>query len=406
MKKRLVFAAVLAVLALAGCKEKSKPSVSFSMENTGSIYEVGELPDFDSLSELQTLPNPFKMMDGSLVERQDQWEKRRAELMEMFQTYEIGPKFKTPKSCVSAKFIDSEVDTIVVTVEVDGETLSFNCPAYIPQGKGPFPAVIGVGYEAKAGNLPDDIFTSRKIAMIGFPYEEIIQSQQRRGMQPINDLYPEHLEIGSLAGWIWGVSRLIDAIEQLREEAKIDVSHLAVSGCSIGGKLALYTGAFDERIALTISQDAGAGGAASWRVLEHIVETERLGAVDSHWFLRKMKMFEADNVYKLPMDHHELCALIAPRALLVFGNTDYWFMGDEAAYVSLYAARKVWEKFGKEDRIGWSFQGDHPLCSITDDQRADLEAFVDKFLLGKIVETDVRKGENYKYVNVERWCEW
>jgi len=51
--------------------------------------------------------------------------------------------------------------------------------------------------------------------------------------------------------WAWGVSRIIDALEAL-PEARIDLSRIAVSGCSFQGKIALYAGAFDERIALTI----------------------------------------------------------------------------------------------------------------------------------------------------------
>ena len=70
---------------------------------------------------------------------------------------------------------------------------------------------------------------------------------------------------GALMAWAWGVSRLIDAIEKT-PEVRIDAKHLAVTGCSRNGKGALAAGAFDERIALTIPQESGSGGAASWRV--------------------------------------------------------------------------------------------------------------------------------------------
>jgi hypothetical protein len=46
-------------------------------------------------------------------------------------------------------------------------------------------------------------------------------------------------------------------------EIRIDLNHMAVIGCSFAGKIALYAGAFDERIALTIAQESGGGGASA-----------------------------------------------------------------------------------------------------------------------------------------------
>ena len=44
----------------------------------------------------------------------------------------------------------------------------------------------------------------------------------------------------------------------------IDLKHLAVTGCSYAGKMAIFAGAFDERIALTIASRVG------WRRLYHL----------------------------------------------------------------------------------------------------------------------------------------
>ena len=400
MKKQII---VLLAAAVAVCACKHEIPLSYSVENTAAEYEVPALPDFDGLESIATLPDPFTFLDGSKLTKFSQWEQRRAEIMAQFQYYETGEKFSTPKSCVTAQM---HQDTIVVTVNVDDEILDIHCPVIYPEGNGPFPAIIGIGFSAGAGSLPAEIFTSRKIAMIGFPFTEVMAHQQRRGMEPINDLYPEHLEIGAYAAWPWGISRLIDGLEYLGKDSKIDLKHLAVSGCSFAGKMALFAGAFDERIALTIAQEPGGGGAAAWRVSEHLGEVETVGRTDYHWFLKSMKRFSGENVSKLPVDHHELCALVAPRALLVFGNPDYPWLADESGYVSCYAARKVWEKFGVQDRMGWSFQAGHQHCQLPEDQWPDLEAFVDRFLLGKEVDTDVRKAPMFIDVNPERWIEW
>ena len=165
---------------------------------------------------------------------------------------------------------------------------------------------------------------------------------------------------------------------------KIDVKRIGVSGCSYAGKMALFCGAFDERVALTISQEPGGGGAASWRYSHRQDSVENLDRTDYHWFLESMReRFHGDSVYLMPYDHHELVAMVCPRALLVLGNTDYKWLADESAYVSLKAARKVWSQFGIDDRMGYSIIGGHPHCLLPESQYPEVEAFIDKFLLGR-----------------------
>ena len=48
-------------------------------------------------------------------------------------------------------------------------------------------------------------------------------------------------------------------------------------------------------------------------------------------------------VTKFPYDHHELMAMIAPRALLVTGNPDYEWLADESGHVASKAVHEVWK---------------------------------------------------------------
>ena len=136
-----------------------------------------------------------------------------------------------------------------------------------------------------------------------------------------------------------GISRLIDGLEKVEKKSRIDLSHLAISGCSFAGKMALFAGAFDERIALTIAREPGGGGVNAWRVSETLENVETLGRTNYAWFLESMRQFAGKNVNRLPIDHHELAALIAPRALLVLGNTDYEWLAEESNYVSCQIGR-------------------------------------------------------------------
>ena len=268
-----------------------------------------------------------------------------------------------------------------VNVTVNGQTLTLKAKITYPAGKGPFPAIIGIG--RGTGSLPPTIFTSRNIAQIAFNFTQVMSHTQKRGNEPINKLYPDRTDMGAYCAWSWGVSRIIDGLEIVGKKSKIDTKRLAISGCSFAGKMALFAGAFDERIALTIAQEPGGGGAAAWRVSETLGEVETLGRTSHAWFKESMFQYKEDNVSKLPYDHHELCAMVAPRALLVLGNPDYVWLADESGYVSCRAARKVWETFGIADRMGFSIVGGHGHCQLPESQYPEVEAFVDKFLLGK-----------------------
>lgn len=230
---------------------------------------------------------------------------------------------------------------------------------------------------------------------------------QKRGNEPINRLYPDQTDMGAYCAWPWGISRLIDGLEKVGKKSRIDLSHLAVSGCSFAGKMALFAGAFDERIALTIAQEPGGGGVDAWRVSETLGNVETLGRTSYAWFLESMRQFAGKNVNRLPIDHHELAALIAPRALLVLGNTDYEWLAEESNYVSCQAARMVWKAFGIEDRMGFSIQGGHMHCMLPESQYPEVEAFIDKFLLGKTdVDTFVSKADMFEDVDYLKWMPW
>lgn len=395
---KLASAIILAAGISAAC---SDIPLVFDKENTAAEFEAPAMPPLEELEALETLPDPLEFEDGGRVKKYSQWERRRAEILAQLQHYEVGFKPETPRECIDARM---EGDTLVADITVGGETLTIRSLIQYPEGDGPFPAIIGIGMGA--GSLPQQIFKDRNIAMIAFPFWEVMSHTQKRGEEPLSRLYPDQLEIGSYAAWPWGVSRLIDALEIVGEESRIDLKHLAISGCSFAGKMALWSGAMDERIALTIAQEPGGGGAAAWRVSETLGNVETLARTNYSWFKESMRVFGEENVNRLPMDHHELCALVAPRALLVFGNPDYEWLADEAGYVSCVAARKVWEAFGIADRMGYSFIDGHMHCMLPESQWPELEAFVDRFLLGKDVPTEVTKAPMFTEVDVDKWINW
>jgi hypothetical protein len=60
--------------------------------------------------------------------------------------------------------------------------------------------------------------------------------------------------------------------------------------------------------------------------------------------------------------------------------------------VSAKAAKEVWKTFGIGDRMGWSIVPGHGHCQLPESQFPEVQAFIDKFLLGREADTkDVSK---------------
>ena len=174
--------------------------------------------------------------------------------------------------------------------------------------------------------------------------------------------------------------------------------------------MALFGGALDERIALTIPVESGGGGATAWRVSQEIQgdnEVETASRTDFSWFASPLRAFNGNNIYKLPHDHHELMAMVAPRALLTTSNASQLWLSSKAAYVAARATQRVYETFGIGDRFGFIIDTDHGHCAVPVTQNAPIAAFVDKFLLGQEnVDTNVREhlyGDDFDYA---RWTWW
>ena len=385
---RLISTIVLCCAALcAQAQQGGQLPLRYQVENTGAAFAKPAMPEASQLPVIKDLPDPLKGVNGF-----SDWARRRSEIAALIQHYGIGEKPAVKKENIKARMSG---DTLIVDVTVNGQTLTLTSEIRYPKtGKAPYPLMIGSSMIA----LPRQLFEDRPIATMNFHEKQVNDYGQwgkhhERGEHNFDRLYPDLKDNGAYSEWAWGFSRLIDGLELLGPEiTKIDTKHIGVTGCSYAGKMALYCGAFDERVALTIAQEPGGGGAAAWRYSHLQDSVENLDKTDYHWFLEsQLTNFHGDSVYQLPYDQHELCALVCPRALLLLGNPDYKWLADDAMLVSAKAAKKVWERFGIADRMGWSIVGGHGHCQLPECQWPEALAFIDKFLLGKDTNTnDIR----------------
>ncbi len=144
--------------------------------------------------------------------------------------------------------------------------------------------------------------------------------------------------------WAWSISRVIDWIET---EPAFDAKRIAVVGFSRGGKTALWAGAQDTRIALTISCCSGSGGAKLiHQALPQSETIEHLVTRFPHWFTPNYAAY-AHRENETPFDMHQLLALVAPRLLYVSSATEDRWAGPEGEFASCMHAAPAWTLYNK-----------------------------------------------------------
>ena len=339
-----------------------------------------------------SLPDPFVLNNGQLVRTPADWNKRRrAEIIELFATNVYGhnpapPKkinyeiFDTDRNALNGKAIRKQV-TIYFSERKDGP--KEDVLVYIPKGAPKPPPVflmlsfagnqtaaadpaikLGTSWnprtrekqlapETSRGSAQDasKLVLSRGYAFATINYADIeadFKGGYTSGLRPLffkpQQTEPAPGEWGAIGAWSYGLSRAMDYFEKERE---IDAKRVAIIGHSRLGKTVLWTGAIDSRFAMVISSCSGEGGASLSR-RDYGERIRNLVTNFPYWFTSTYQRY-ADKEDQLPVDMHELIALIAPRPVYITGGeTDRW-ADPKGEFLACVAAGPVYRLLGGED---------------------------------------------------------
>lgn len=344
------------------------------------------------------LPDPFTFYDGTPVASAADFTCRQAEISKILQLYELGD-YPPPPDELTATISGN---TLSVAITVAGKSATISASLRKP-GTSPGPAAIGIG----GASVP---FPS-SVGSITFPNDAFAAQNGggSRGQGAFYTLFGNTHSAGALTAWAWGVDRVVDALEQLGpEQTGIDVTKLAVTGCSRNGKGAFVVGALVDRIALTVPQESGSGGAACWRISDSEqdkgknIQTAGQIVTENVWFSERFNE-HTGAVTGIPADHHLLAALVAPRGLLPLENDIDW-LGPVATTGCMQAGQLVYQALGVPNNFGYSLVGGHSHCQFPSSQQATLDSFIDYFLLGGTTEPPaVSEGPAVPQAD---WVDW
>lgn len=360
-------------------------------------YDQSKVPPY-------TLPDPLIAADGTVIDTPELWEaKRRPEILDILESNLFGrPPGEIDgfdsKLISSVRDGDTLIQQVALTLKKDDRRLNIDLLVFLPaEAKGPVPPIISMNFKGNhtVTKKPSVIVKNPRSELLGrttpegtagergymsdrFPVEKIIShgwgliTYAREDLivdakQPDFEhgafgLFPGERkpeDWGGMAAWAWSVSRVIDYMET---NPSFDTKRIAVAGSSRLGIAALWAGATDERIKVTIPNVAGKAGTSLLK-RDYGINSKEVMLVKTQRFCDNFRTW-ADKIDEMPFDVHFTLSLVAPRAMYISHAEEDIKVGHQGVFEAIKAANPVYELYGKEgfvaDRLP---EVDHPIFS-------------------------------------------
>lgn len=333
------------------------------------------------------LPDPLTLRNGRKVTSADLWWKqRRPEIVEDFEREVFG---RVPASVPAVTWeltqtVNAQVGGLpVIAKQLIGHVDNSSYPAITidiqmvvvtpANATGKVPTLMMFGSAAlppmppPAEPAPGPPSSAQQLIAAGWGYASIspasIQADNGAGLtRGIIGLVnrgqarkPD--DWGALRAWAWGASRGLD---YLATDPAVDITHVGIEGVSRYGKAALVAAAFEPRFTMALVGSSGEGGAKLHRRNFGEAVENLTGAGEYHWmagnFLKygaAESTFGEKNANDIPVDAHQLIALVAPRWVFIsYGipeKGDAHWLDHQGSYMAAVAAGPVFRLLGVKD---------------------------------------------------------
>lgn len=334
--------------------------------------QSGHVSNYDEAKvKAYSLPDPLLMNDGTKVNSAEQWEKRRAEILDFYQT-EIYGKVPENAPAITWKITETKENAygdLATSKMIEGTIQSgdkqssqkIHVVLYVPkEAKEPVPVLLNLSFfnatTERQPNRRGSFDSISEVLSHGWAYAQVgyseIQPDRPNQFQSgligmtleEGEVKPKSDQWGTISAWAWGASRVIDYLES---DNSIDRNRISITGTSRLGKTVLWAAANDERIQCVFSIVPGSMGASLIR--RDWGETLDDMAQNFHWQFAGNLQHWVGRWDELPVDQHMLIALIAPRPIYINGGLSDQWSDPKGEFLSMVGAGPVFRLLGASD---------------------------------------------------------
>lgn len=280
-------------------------------------------PPPELAGDLGSYRSLLKLADGRPVRNADDWHKRRQEIRKTW--IEVmgpwPPQIEKPALEYREKERRENLTQHHIRLEIAPGVTTEDAYLLLPDGKGPFPAVLVVFYDAKTG-----------IGLGKAPERDFAYQLAKRGFVTLSlgsapETYFPNKEKAQLQPLSFHAYEAANCRNALANLPQVDARRIGVMGHSYGGKWALFAACLNDKFACGVWSDPGIvfdetrSNVNYWErwYLGYEPGRERQPGIPSD---KNPRTGAYKKLYESGHDLHELLALMAPRPFLVSGGSE------------------------------------------------------------------------------------